>query len=181
MTFDYDGYNLKFIQKEPCTDQSSHRYSLIFKFFSPVTKYHYVLRAEYHDEDFFAIKFYCKAHKRSDHKYHIIVNRGDIGNILITCLKVIPRLLEGYPNASFGFTGSRSIEGNKAESYQNNQRFRIYKELIPIKIGSLTFDHFEYSHVSSYLLINKKAADIMSKEREIVKSLCDTYTDLHDI
>ena len=128
MNFDYEGYELKFIQKKPCKDGSDHLFSLIYKFFSPVTRYIYILHADYHRDDFFAIKFYCKKDRHSDFKYSKIINKGDIGNILMTCIKIVPILLNVFPNASFGFIASRSIDDatQKVESYINNQRFRIY-------------------------------------------------------
>jgi hypothetical protein len=94
---------------------------------------------------------------------------------------VIPLLLVQYPLASFGFAGARSVESKKAEGYENNQRFRIYSQLISKKIGYKTFEHFEYSHVSSYLLVNKDCKNVLVSEREIVKNLCATYLDLHDL
>lgn len=182
MTFAYDGYNLKFIQKEPCKDGSAHKYTYIYKFFSPVTKLHYIIRAEYHSFDVFAIKFYCKQHRHSERKYNIITNKGDIGNIFVTCVKVIPLLLDKNRKASFGICGARTIDSKKrVENYVNNQRYKIYRELIPTKIGRDTFEHFEYDHVSSYLLLNKSAGDIINREREIKEMFCNTYTALHDI
>jgi hypothetical protein len=127
------------------------------------------------------LKFYCKAHKRSDRKYNIIVNRGDLGNIFITCTKVIPLLLQTYPSASFGLAGARSIDSKgRVEDFKNNQRFRIYSQLISTKIGPITFEHFEYPHVSAYLLVNKKHPDILEKERELAEILIQTYQDLTD-
>lgn len=183
MTFDYSGYELKFIQKQPCRDQSFHLFTLIYKFFSPVTKYHYILRAEYHEGDVFAIKFYCKKDKRSDFKYSKIINRGDIGNILITSAKVIPLLLSDYPTASFGLSGARSIDFQtlKVEDYNNNQRFRIYKHIIALKFGTITFAHYEYEKISSYLLINKNCDNVQKKEKELVKMFSLTYHNLPDI
>lgn len=182
MNFNYDGYELNFIQKQPCPDSSSHLYTLIYKFLSPVTKLQYVLRAEYHEEDVFAIKFYCKKDKRSDFKYSKIINKGDVGNIFITCAKVVPLLLKDYPSASFGFTGARSIDSKqKVENYQNNQRFRLYRYIVALKFGTTTFSHYQYEHVSSYLLVNKKNNSSKAKERALVDMFCRTYTDLQDI
>ena len=75
MEFDFPGYPVKFIQRQRCKDPSAHLFTLIYKFYSPVTKYHYVIRAEYHEEDVFAMKFYCKKDRKSDTKYAKIINR----------------------------------------------------------------------------------------------------------
>ena len=83
LTFDCEGYELKFIQQDYCADGSAHLFSRIYKFYSPVTKYFYVVRAEYHEEDVFGIKFYCKKDRGDVLKYSKIVNKGDVGNILL--------------------------------------------------------------------------------------------------
>ena len=183
MNFDYPGYDLRFVQCEPCRDASPHQFTLVFKFYSPVTGYWYVLRADYHEKDVFAIKFYCKKDRHSIYKYSKIVNKGDLGNILITCLKVIPLLLKHYPTASFVFAASRSIDfkSKKAESYVYNQRFRVYKYIVAQKIGGETFAHFTFDEVSSYLLVNRNVGDIMEAKDCMVKMFVDTYNDLHDL
>ena len=106
-----------FVQKEGNKDETSHLYSLIYKFFSPITGFKYILRADYHTFDVFAIKFYVDQQKESDKKYSIITNKGDAMNIIVTCAKVVPLLLVDYPHASFAFAGSRSIDkvSNKIE------------------------------------------------------------------
>lgn len=180
MTFDYPGYELIFVQIDRCRDVSAHLLSYIFKFFSSKTGYNYILRAEYHSEDVFAVKFYCKKDKRSRFKYHKIVNKGDVGNIFITCLKVIPILLQKYPTASFGICGSPTIDfkSKMIENYANNQRFRTYCYVISLKIGTETFTHYDYQNVSSYLLLNNKNPDLETKENLIIKMFSDTYHEL---
>lgn len=172
MTFDYPGYPLNFIQKRVCNDNSAHLFTIIYKFYSPITKYNYIINADYHEEDVFAIKFYCSKDKRSKYKYNKIVNKGDIGNIFITCAKTVPLLLKEYPNASFGFCGARSVDSRsrKAENYSNNQRFRIYKNIVSLKFGTKTFTHYEYERISSYLLINNNS-DIKSSEKKNKKNV----------
>ena len=173
MTFDFSGYDLHFIQKERSQDDSAHRFTYIYKFYSPVTRYIYILRAEYHIENVFAIKFYCKKDKGNEYKYSKIINKGDIGNILITCAKVIPLLLQEFPTASFGFIGARTLDktSRKVESYINNQRFRVYKNVIAKKFGSITFEHIEYSEVSGYLLINRSSSHNLLNKENAIKSM----------
>ena len=142
-----------------------------------------MLRADYHEENVFAIKFYCKKDRHSEHKYSKIVNKGDVGNILITCLKIIPILLKRYPLASFAFTGSRSIDfrSGKVEGYDRNQRFRVYIYIVAQKIGSQTFAHFTFDEVSSYLLENRALGDIEAAKDRMVGMFVETYDDLHDV
>nr|WP_315423429.1 hypothetical protein [uncultured Pedobacter sp.] len=102
---------------------------------------------------------------------------------MITCLNVIPLILQDYPEASFGFIGSRTIDtaSKTVEDYHNTQRFRIYRELVEQKIGYHTFEHFTYEQVSGYLLINRSADNINAKERLIVKMFGDTYHNLLEV
>ncbi len=159
MTFDFPGYELRFIQCDRCHDDSAHLASYIFKFFSPITKYFYVVKAEYHETDVFAIKFYCKKDKRNDFKYSIIINKGDIGNVIMTCAKVIPALLNKYPKASFAFAAARSYDTNSKtiEPLYRTQRYRIYCDMIPKKFGQQTFSHHTNDDISSYLLYNRQS------------------------
>lgn len=183
MTFDYLGYEINFILKQPCNDDTNHQFTLVYKFFSPVTKYIYILHADYHNEDVFAIKFYCKKDRKSDFKYSKIVNKGDHCNILVTCAKVIPLLLLQYPNASFGFGAASSVDrkNKSVESHIENQRFGIYKKIVSEKFGPITFTHYEYPEISCYLLVNRNCDDINLKEREIVKMFIRTYPNIVSI
>jgi hypothetical protein len=54
------GYDLTFIQTIPVKDKTAHIVSYIYKFYSPRTQLNYVLTADYHENTFFAIKFYAK-------------------------------------------------------------------------------------------------------------------------
>lgn len=180
MTFDYPGYKLLLIQTCYCRDGSAHLFTRIYKFYSPVTKYFYILRAEYHREDIFVVKFYAKPHRKSEHKYRKVVNRGDLGNILITCVKAIPVLLSEYPTASFGLIGSPSIDkrSKKIENYINNQRFKVYAQIAAEKIGSETFTHLKYTEISGYLLLNNACGDVDMKEKAVRKMFSETYNSI---
>lgn len=184
MTFDkYLGYPLKFIQKQRCTDESSHLFTEIYKFHSPETKFNYIVRAEYHDECVFAVKFYVQQHSKSDFKYHKITNKGDLGNILITCLRVIPLLLQKYPDSSFAFIASPSIDliTKKVEPLSKNQRFNTYTYFISQKIGAETFEHIAYTAISGYMLLNRKAENLEEKETAIKQVFTSTYPKLLEI
>lgn len=183
MRFDVPGYPLKFIQKECSKDATAHEFTYIYKFYSPITGYKYIIRADYHKEDVFAIKFYAQPHKHSDLKYSKITNRGDVPNILVSCLSLVPILLVNHPNASFGFIGSRTVDkaSQRVEGHQNTQRYRIYKELVREKIGKLTFEHVDYQALSGYLLINRSVISLKDKEAAILNMFADTYNNLLDI
>lgn len=181
MDFKHTGYELKFIQKKTIKDDSDHLFSYIYKFYSPVTRLNYVILADCHKYDFFSIKFYPKRYKKTDKKYSLITNKGDVGNILISCLNVIPPLLEKHPHASFGFAGARTIDkySKTIEPLENNQRYRTYTYIAQRRIGDKTFQHFEYPEISGYMLINR-VCDLGVEKREAViqKMLRETYNEL---
>jgi hypothetical protein len=175
------GYDLKFIQTHPSNVNHELRY--VFKFFSQKTRLHYIVYADYHEHDFFGIKFYAKKDRKSNRKYSNIVNKGDVSKILITCAKSIPELLKIYPKASFGFIGARSIDykAKKVEGYKANQRFRLYTYHIPQLIGDRTFLHKSFPNASSYILLNRKNEDLEKVEKSIKNTVCNTYPDLLNI
>jgi hypothetical protein len=183
LTFNSPGYELIFIQKCACKDETAHEFTLIYKFFSTKTKYWYIVNADYHKEHVFAIKFYCKKDRKSEFKYSKIVNKGDVSNILITCAKLMPKLLEDYPTASFVFAASRSVDSkNKTvEPYIKNQRFETYKNIAIKKFGVITFTHYEYPEISCYLLVNNINDNVSKSERKIVNILTKTYPNILNI
>jgi hypothetical protein len=183
LIFSSPGYPLEFIQRRLCRDASAHLFTLIYKFRSPITRYAYILHADYHEEDVFALKFYAQKDSKDDYKYSRITNKGDVFNILITCLRVVPVILQDYPTASFGFIGSRTIDraSGTVEDYQNTQRFRVYCGIVAGTIGEQTFAHYTYEEVSGYLLINRAAPDIDAKEQLISRMFSATYNELPNI
>lgn len=112
------------------------------------------------------MKFYVQQHSKSDFKYHKITNKGDVGNILMTCLLAVLILLQKYPKSSFAFMASPSIDPktNKVEPLTKNQRFKTYTYVVSQKIGTETFEHIIYEHISGYLLLNRKAQQMEAKE-----------------
>lgn len=94
----------------------------------------------------FALKFYAQKDSKSDFKYSHIINKGDVYNILLTCLKAVPIILEKYPGASFGFIGARTVDpvSKRVEGFSYTQLTRIYTKIVEQKIGFETFAHLSY-------------------------------------
>jgi len=93
-------------------------------------------------------------------------------------------LLDKHPESSFGFAGARTIDisSGKVENYYNNQRFRVYSEVIARKFGTNTFLHIQYPEISCYLLLNKKSGiDLSDKEIAIKRMFATTYNNLPDL
>lgn len=185
---DFPHYDLKFIQREPCRDKSSHLWTLIYKFFCEDSKVHYIVRAEYHEENVFAIKFYCKQHRKSKYKYNKLMNvhnYSGLMKILNTCILVVIKILEQFPSANLALSSARSIDFSHrvklVEDLPENQRYRVYTELIKKRIGNKTFTHYKFPKYSSYLLVNNKAKDISKKKDLIKKMFVETYNELPDV
>jgi hypothetical protein len=103
---------------------------------------------------------------------------------VISCLKVIPILLQEYPLASFGFIGARSYDfsGNLIEPISNTQRFIIWSEVVKKKIGQVTFSHFEFPEASGYLLLNRQSTVVEGERINLIKRMfIDTYSDFPDL
>ena len=135
-----------------------------------------------------AYQFYCKKDKRSDFKYNKIINKHNsstVLKILNTCLSVVPMLLQLSPNCNFALLSSRSVDFSSSkrltEGLPQNQRFRIYSRFIQERIGNITFTHFAYEKISSYLLINNNEKDIYAKETRVKEIFERTYKIIPDI
>ncbi|UON80750.1 hypothetical protein MUK70_16920 [Dyadobacter chenwenxiniae] len=141
------------------------------------------MHAESHEGNVFAIKFYCKKDKRSDFKYSKITGRGDLGNIMITCLSAIPVILSSCPDASFAFAGAASVDlkSKKQERGVRTQRYIIYKYIASTVIGMETFEHFAYDGVSSYMLINRKNKNCVVTAEKFMTMFSETYLTLNEI
>lgn len=181
-------YDLKFIQKDNCRDGSDHLFTLIYKFFCPDSKLNYIIRAEYHNEKVFGIKFYCKKDRGSDFKYNKIINKNNYSTVIRifeTCLSLISELLKLYPDSHFALMSSRSVDFSNSkkltEALPKNQRFRVYTKFIQDRIANVTFSHFEYPSLSSYLLINNCENNIDSKELKIKEMFERTYSYIPDL
>ncbi len=157
-----------------------HNKRYVYKFYSSKTDLNYIVLADEHAYNFFAIKFYVQRDRKLDYKYSRVVNKGDVSNILVTVSKCIVMLLKRFPNASFGFIGSRTIDysGMRVEKKEKNQRFNIYSHHIPAIIGEKTFKHRAFKESSSYLLLNRINPDLTQLERNIIKEVQKTYPSL---
>lgn len=162
-------------------DRSDHLFTNVYRFKSTETKLTYLIRAEYHSEEVFGIKFYAKAHQKSSRKYSLLTNKGHALRIFITCASIVPKLLKTYPTASFGLIGSRLIdEQNKEiESPNQNIRYRIYHRLIQDLFGYQTFAHFAYPEISGYLLLNR-VNNVENKKTAIESMFFDNYRNIHN-
>lgn len=175
-----------FIQKASPKERDAFDFSLIYKFYTDRTEYYqrlkYIIRVEAY-EDVFAIKFYAARDRKLDNKYNRILKAHDYKGALrvfVTCASIIPSIIKEYPQASFAVNGAESMdfESDKVEKKANNQRFRIYRTVALNLFGRETFEHIEYSNVSSYLLVNKNHCDSIEDKTQRIKDLFLSKFDL---
>jgi len=175
--FDGIPYKLVHVQKSSPTLSEDFLFVEIYKFFTN-KNVKYIVRAEMHKENVFAVKYYASFQRKLDHKYQMLTVKGDAHKVILTCSMLLPILLSKYPTASFALNGSRTISpaNNKVERMSNNQRFRIYSFFIDLKIGRQTFEHYVFEEVSSYLLVNKKTNEPTNiKKKKIMDMFLSTY------
>jgi len=175
---DSEGYNIKYVQKSSPGKSDDFIFAHIFKFHT-CDGMKYIIRAEMHKYDTFAIKYYASIHKKLDNKYNMLTNKHKPIKIFITCASVLPKLLEMNPTASFAFNASRTIDfaNDKIEGYNTNQRFRIYRHIADALIGRGTFEHYEFPEMSSYLLVNRNFCDDTDTKKEEIKNM---FLDLYN-
>lgn len=178
---DFKGYDIQYVQKSSPSISEDFLFAEIYKFFAKdrsrenkdenKDKLKYIIRAEMFEMDVIAIKFYPARYRKLDDKYSRLTNQNDAIRIIFTCATVLPILLEKYPNASFIFNSSRTIDiyRDKIEAPEKNQRFRIYSYVTDATVGRKTFTHFAFESISSYLLVNKRNFKDVNKAKEDIK------------
>lgn len=95
----------------------------------------------------------------------------------MSCANVIPLLLAEFPSASFTIMASRSVDKHNkwTEPVGNNQRYRLYEYIVPLKFGTATFEHVKNPANSTYMLFNRKS----SVTKDWIKIMLQaTYPDL---
>jgi len=126
-------------------------------------------------EECFIYKFFTDEQtKGGKTRYIASTNRftfKGVIKVILTCAKLIPEMMEIFPNASFVIKASEGIDlqTNTEEQESNNQRFRIYKYALNQVIGNENFQHYEYPDISVYFLINKRDCDDLEDKHERIK------------
>ena len=170
------------VDKVVAKDDSDHLHTLIYAFKSQDNNQRYIVRAEYHREDVFGIKFYAKNHEQSEKKYQLVTNYKHPIRVFITCAIVLPILKSEFETASFGFIGARSIIKDAIiEDKRENVRFKIYTKHIPQLVGDDLFEHFEYPKISSYLVVNRTCGDIKKRKKAIEDVFFKNYPQIHQL
>ena len=126
----------------------------------------YLVLVEEYVNQLFVVKFYLKAHQHSKNKYKELICKLDScqehkkdsvprnsRKIIFTCMEVCRQLSEQYPLHSFAFIGCPKLGTD--ETYENNQRFRIYGKIALTFVSNDNFRHYEDKKYSVFILINQ--------------------------
>jgi hypothetical protein len=141
----------------------------------------YIAHLEKYIHDFNVIKFYPVRYKRYPDRFNRTTNDKVAQTVIGTCLEIMSMHLRGWPNSSVGFIASPSIIGDFVEDQHNNQRFRIYKNIMRNFFGTKSFDHFGDVTSSAYLMINKKQQNIREFVKEMQTGFGEMYPDLFNL
>lgn len=138
----------------------------------------YVIHVEEYLENIFVLKFYPVRFKRYQNKYHMISNDYVMQDVIGTSLQVLLSMFNTHQNASFGFVATASVIGIFSEAKSNNQRFRIYKQVMQNFFGHETFLHFLDVENSAYLMANKAIKDVNDFIARMQVRFSDLYPDM---
>ncbi len=172
-------YPLYFVQKASPGKGDAFDFAYIYKFYTERTKKYqrlkYIMRIESYD-DVFAVKFYAARDRKLETKYNRILRAHTYFGALrvfYTCASVIGILHSEFPLHSFVVNGAESndIECDKVEDKRSTQRFRIYRVMALQLIGRVTFEHFQYKDISTYMLVNRNSCDSVEEKAESIKQM----------
>ena len=141
----------------------------------------YIIHIEEYLNDTFVIKFYPIHFKRYPNRYHMISDDKVLAIVIGSCLQLMLKFLQDYPEASFGFVATESIIGPFKESKSNNQRFRIYKLIMQNFFGHESFSHFIDVTNSAYLMANKTRKNIAGYVSQMQAGFSYLYQDIFNL
>lgn len=161
-------------------DQAFHIKTYIYR--TATTAGKYIVHIEEYQQKVFVLKFYPVKFKHYTNKYRIVVNDNVMQEVVGTSLQILLKFLNSNKNeASFGFVATASIIGDFAEAKSNNQRFRIYKQVMQNFFGQETFFHFVDADNSAYLMINKNIDDRDGFVTKMQQKFEDMYPDMFNL
>jgi hypothetical protein len=135
------------------SDPTFHIKTYVYRVSTPAGNY--IIHLEEYIRDTFVIKFFPARFKRYENRFHIVSNDHVMQGVLGSALQIFVYCLQKNNRASLGFVATASILGHFREARENNQRFRIYKQIMQNFFGLETFAHFVDISNSAYLMANK--------------------------
>lgn len=146
----------------------------------------YIVHIHEYEQKVFIIKFYLNKHKNHPDKYNLVVHEFDFGRTLRTILNITMEVLQKEPLASFAFVGVHKIGSpdtpiTEVKSQENNQRYRVYKQVTENFFGQATFLHGYSGKTNSYLLVNRSNNDPEEMYKSIVQMFSNQFQDLGNL
>lgn len=156
-----------------------HIKTYLYKIDTPAGKY--MVHLEEYIRVTYVIKFYPVRFKKYPNKYHLLSSDNVMQGVVSTSLRIFAQHLAHRPNASLGFIASASIIGSVREEQADNQRFRIYKQVMENLFGTTTFTHFSDMANSAYLMVNKsnKIGEYVNEMQKVFSQLYPDMFNLH--
>ena len=140
----------------------------------------YNIHLEEYIGDTYVIKFFPTRFKRRKNKFQMITSDNVMQGLLGKALQIFLSCLKNNNTASLGFVATASILGQFQEARENNQRFRIYKQVLQNFFGLETFAHFVGISNSAYLMANRtnQIPDFVAKMQQ---GFSELYPDMFDL
>lgn len=155
-----------------------HIKTYLYKIDTPAGKY--MVQLEEYIRNTYIVKFYPVKFKKYPNRYSLLSGDRVMQGVVSTSLRIFAEHLQKHPNASLGFIASASIVGRAKEEQANNQRFRIYKQVMENLFGTSTFTHFSDETNSAYLMVNK-SNNIKEYISEMQSGFIRLYPDMFNL
>ncbi|GGB26360.1 hypothetical protein [Puia dinghuensis] len=160
------------------SDRSFHIKTYVYRVTTPAGNY--IIHLEEYTRDTYVIKFFPARFKRNENRFHMISNDNVMQVVLGTALQIFVSCLKNNNRASLGFVATASFLGQFREARENNQRFRLYKQIMQNFFGLKTFAHFVDVSNSTYLMANR-SNQIPEFVAEMQYAFSYLYPDMFDL
>jgi hypothetical protein len=160
-------------------DPAFHIKTFIYRTYTSAGKY--IIHIEEYQHKVFVIKFYPALYKRYANKYRMISDDHVMQEVVGTSLQILLDFFNKNDGASCGFVATASLIGAFSEFKSNNQRFRIYRQVMQNFFGHETFSHFVDNDNSAYLMVNRSTGDINSFVAEMQVKFSEMYPEMFNL
>jgi len=160
-------------------DPSFHIKTAVYRVKTSIESY--IIQVEEYIHDFFIVKFYPVRFKRHPNKFNMLSNDSVLQVVIGTTLRILLMYFQNNTKSSFGFIATPSIIDDFIEDKSNNQRYRIYKQIMQNFFGDETFAHFADIHTSAYLMVNKSHQKIDDLVNKMQQGFSDMYPDIFNL
>lgn len=127
----------------------------LYRFKAPKSKEVYLIRVEYHPNNFYVVKFHLKKHQFDPNKYNRLTHNGEATRIIHTCIKLMLQIASRDSRSSFAFIGSNTIDKGCIESEVETKRFKTYRYVMISYFSDVLFEHKTIPEKSTYIMLRK--------------------------